>query len=388
MSETPKKKLLIVGPFGDFGGRELEASFVASIFEDRFDIRIFSTMHASKHSQLYNFIASPKVINLNDLLYEQSLFKFFAFISYLFNRKDKPTRDYLSNAINKKLGLRKKAVKIIEAQIDDCDAVLILAQVSSNYMGEIIETAKSAQKKIIFRTTNFIKLKSESDSEWLAKVDLFIHHSESNASRLQHLSTHNYQLIDQCSFNESSLLMLPNKTEIKSFLTVSRVVKQKNIDVLVKTFMREENKDLKLYVVGKGEQLAELKEMAANHSNIIFTGFVPNNELENYYKSVDCFIVSHFEFEAGPLTAIDAMAAGLPIVSAKTGAMPERLPTNEFTFDNTVESLNRTIQKVKDLKAEKITQISEFNRNRYLENYSVDEIRSQYKSAIFTVLND
>nr|WP_246457682.1 glycosyltransferase family 4 protein [Winogradskyella echinorum] len=216
---------------------------------------------------------------------------------------------------------------------------------------------------------------------------MFIHHSESNAKRLNYLDKHNYVIIDQCAFNEEEYLKIKVKKSAKTFLTVSRIVPQKNIDILIDVFKLRENANLNLIIIGEGEILEELKIRAKKSPNIIFLGFIPNDQLNYYFEQYDCFIVSHYHNETGPLTGIEAMASGLIIASAKTGAMPDRLPDNNFFFENNVKDLSLVINKIKELKQEEIKSISKYNRTRYLEKYKIELIQSQYKNVIFKLLN-
>jgi hypothetical protein len=50
-----KKNILIIGPFSDFGGRELETSFIGDVLSETFNVTICSTGYFSDKSQLYNF---------------------------------------------------------------------------------------------------------------------------------------------------------------------------------------------------------------------------------------------------------------------------------------------------------------------------------------------
>ena len=45
--------MLIIGPIGDFGGRELEAGFIANSLSDNYDVEICSIGNITKNSQVY-----------------------------------------------------------------------------------------------------------------------------------------------------------------------------------------------------------------------------------------------------------------------------------------------------------------------------------------------
>ncbi|WP_299130582.1 glycosyltransferase [uncultured Winogradskyella sp.] len=389
MSQEYFGNILIIGPFGDFGGRELETSFIAQAVEDNAKVCILSTSYCTEDSQLFDFINSVSVESVDNLLYKRSfLFRVFSLLIAFKNGNKKKSIEYLHNKLNKKFGLKRASKKILENYIDKNDIIVLCAQISSNFMKEIVIYSKLKHKQIVFRTTNLNTYSTEHRVKWLESVDLFLHHSETNANRLNFLENHNYQLIDQCAFSEEEYLKIPYKNRINTFLAISRIESEKNIDVLIDVFKLEENRHLHLNIVGKGSALEQLKRRAASYENINFIGFVPNHQLVDCFKANDSFIVSYYEGEAGPLTGMEAMACGMVIVSAKTGAMPERLPNSDFFFDNKIEDLNKTIQKLKLLSTEAIKTVSKNNRNRYLKNYQINHLKNQYKSAIFSFYKD
>jgi glycosyltransferase involved in cell wall biosynthesis len=52
------------------------------------------------------------------------------------------------------------------------------------------------------------------------------------------------------------------------------------------------------------------------------TGYVPHQRIADYYVAADIFVNASFS-EGMPLTVVEAMAAGLPIVAAPVGGIPE-----------------------------------------------------------------
>ena len=377
-----KKKILLIGPIGDFGGRELETGFIAKSLSANFDIIICSTGNLSTKSQVFDFVHPSQVYSLNNFVYSQNLrIRIASFFSWIKNNRKLPIRFYVKSKYAKKfLGIEKHIKKQIEIQIKKSDCVLICAQLSSNYIETIIGFAYQFEKPIFFRTTGTIEKLTKNQSEYLRKVAQFIHHSEANALNLNSQEKLPYVVIDQCAYNEQSLLQIELlKKKVTTFITIARLEKEKNIDVVIKAFLKIKENGDKLIVVGNGSELKNLKELAFGEESILFTCFVPNAELNNYLGKSDCVIISS-DYEAGPLTGIEAMAAGKIIISAKIGAMPERIPENEFWFSNTVGDLIQQMQKVKKMEEDQITAISTQMRKRYQENYSGKCIEASYNN--------
>ncbi len=89
--------------------------------------------------------------------------------------------------------------------------------------------------------------------------------------------------------------------------------------------------DFCFVIVGKGIQKQSLEKQAEKlgiKNNIIFTGFVTDEELPYIYKLSNCFIISSTA-ELLSLSAIQGMAAGLPIIAVNAGALGELISPGE-----------------------------------------------------------
>ncbi len=92
------------------------------------------------------------------------------------------------------------------------------------------------------------------------------------------------------------------------YLYVGRLVPVKNLEFLVRCF-NELGKPLT--IVGSGELDNRLKQMAAD--NIIFKGFVPNENLPQIYSTHDIFILPSV-YEPWGLVVDEAIYWGLPVI--------------------------------------------------------------------------
>lgn len=100
---------------------------------------------------------------------------------------------------------------------------------------------------------------------------------------------------------------------------VGRLSAEKNVTVLLDQFAlaQEIVPDLYLMIVGKGPLEAELKRQAYElglAERIHFTGPVGYEAVADYLAAADIFVTASVT-EVHPLTVIEAMAAGLPVVA-------------------------------------------------------------------------
>lgn len=107
-------------------------------------------------------------------------------------------------------------------------------------------------------------------------------------------------------------------------LYVGRISFEKKIDVLLSAYKKisAEYENAYLLIAGSGPYLEDYKKIAKamKLKKAIFAGFVPDEELTNYYKSADVF-ASASDSETFGLTFVEAMYFGLPVVGVnKLGA--------------------------------------------------------------------
>jgi glycosyltransferase involved in cell wall biosynthesis len=380
-----KKKLLFIGPIGDIGGRELETGFMAKSLSNEFDIEILSTGNLTFKSQIFDFVSPRIVQTLNECIYKSNFW--FRTLSQLSAKNSKQIKDkyfYTSNTIAKKTGYRAYANKQLKEKINNSEIVILCMQLTSNYIKEIVEYSFNLKKPIVLRTSTTINHVNEQDWDWLKKIDLFIHHSESNASKLNALENYKYTIIDQCTYKEKEMLNIQPTKSIGTLLYVGRISEEKGIIPFVNMFNKL-NTDLRLKIVGDGSQFNQLKTLAESNKNIELLGFLSQDEIVNKLEEADAAIIPSYE-ESGPLIGLEAMASAKIIISTKVGAMATRLDglNNQFWFNvDDIESFKEVINEISNMSNEEIEKIALENRTRYLDKYQMDKIRSQYKNAIF-----
>ncbi len=134
---------------------------------------------------------------------------------------------------------------------------------------------------------------------------------------------------------------------------VGRVSYEKNIDVVIKS-VKYLDLDIKLMIVGRGPALDELKELVQTEGvsdRVIFTGFVPDEELQMHYAASD-LVVSASKFETQGLTIVEAMACGIPAVCANGRAFKEIITDgyNGCLFEESPEDCAEAIKRCLDNK--------------------------------------
>lgn len=121
------------------------------------------------------------------------------------------------------------------------------------------------------------------------------------------------------------------------FLCVGRLNPRKNLVSLVKAFQKIKERAVphKLIVVGKKDfdtrvLLRTIDKF--NEKDVLFIGFVPNEDLPYLYSGADVFIYPSL-FEGVGLPVLEAMKSGIPVVSSNTTSLKEIVADAALTVD-------------------------------------------------------
>jgi glycosyltransferase involved in cell wall biosynthesis len=109
------------------------------------------------------------------------------------------------------------------------------------------------------------------------------------------------------------------------FINVGRFAEVKNQRLLLEAFDKvyETDHNLKLLIVGQGDLYGELlkyKKSLPSANNISFV--TDCDSPSNYYLSSKIFVLSSI-FEGNPISALEAMSYGLPVISTSVGGVPD-----------------------------------------------------------------
>ncbi len=147
-------------------------------------------------------------------------------------------------------------------------------------------------------------------------------------------------------------------------LFVGTLEPRKNVDGLIKAFTwLRKNSDIKhkLYIVGmKGwmfENIFKAYDESEFKEDIIFKGYVKDEELRNLYRDAAIFVYPSF-YEGFGFPIIEAFASGIPVVTSKTSSCGEiakdgSLLINPDNYKEIAEAMLKIIND-KDLKEELI----------------------------------
>jgi len=129
--------------------------------------------------------------------------------------------------------------------------------------------------------------------------------------------------------NKNNLRKKYNITEQdKVFVYSGRIVPEKGVLELIKAFLKLNDNHSKLLIVGditnkKNHFIEEIKYLSVDNHNIIFTGYVSQDKINEIYSMCDFGVVPSKCNEAFGLSAAEFLAVGLPVIYSNDGALDE-----------------------------------------------------------------
>ena len=80
-----------------------------------------------------------------------------------------------------------------------------------------------------------------------------------------------------------------------------------------------------LYIAGTGPLDEELRNLYKNNKNIIFLGHLDKSQLLFYLNKTRFIVIPSEWYENNPLTVIESLLIGTPVLGAEIGGIPELL---------------------------------------------------------------
>lgn len=161
------------------------------------------------------------------------------------------------------------------------------------------------------------------------------------------------------------------------YLTASRMVPYKRMDLIVEAFAAMPNK--RLVVIGDGPDLEKIRAKAA--PNVILMGYQATDILRDYMQRAKAFVFAAEEdFGIAP---VEAQACGTPVIAFGKGGALETVrgldlvseaPTGVFFKEQTIASIQSAVRQFE-------TQIAEFlpyQIRQHAERFSVARFRQEY----------
>lgn len=191
------------------------------------------------------------------------------------------------------------------------------------------------------------------------------------------------------------------KNDENVIIFCGRTVKRKGIKELILAFKKIKNNKTKLLIIGNANFANQIRtdydkeiqeEAKIIQDKVIFSGYIPNEELYKIYNIADIAIFPTLSEEAFGLVVVEAMASGCPVILTQSGGFPEIVKDTSMLLldknENLIEQLTKSIDYLLDnptirkkLSIEGKLKSKEFSNQKFYENFvnSLEYIEKQMK---------
>lgn len=144
--------------------------------------------------------------------------------------------------------------------------------------------------------------------------------------------------------------------EEKVLIFTGRIVPEKGIKELLEAIRLVKNNNFKLLIIGsalndlkaKTKYQSEIETLIKPLGNkVIFTGYISYSQIHKYYSLADVAVLPSIWDDPAPLTIIESLTCGLPIITTNSGGIPEYATNGSAIIlnrdNNLIENLAHSI---------------------------------------------
>ena len=244
---------------------------------------------------------------------------------------------------------RTKIVVTIHDVIADHHPELIFPNAKSKFFWKIKQNAAIRQADLIATVSEYSK----------RQIIEYFNLPESRLRLITEAARPIFQVLAPNKGSGEALARHSLRPDDKFLLYVGGISPHKNLSTLIDAYSRiaakPEQSGLKLVLVGDYKDdpffsaYPSLKKQVEDlelYNKVIFTGFVPDEELAYLYNAAMLLVFPSLE-EGFGLPAIEAMACGTPVAASNCGSLPEVLgPAGRFFDPRDPEDMGAVIEEI------------------------------------------
>lgn len=180
----------------------------------------------------------------------------------------------------------------------------------------------------------------------------------------------------------SSDAFAPLREKQDFYVTASRLVPYKRVDVLVDAFVRMPQR--RLLVIGDGPEMAKLRALTKGHANIELLGHLERSSMTRMLAEARAFVFAAEEdFGIAP---VEAQAAGTPVIAFGRGGALESVSAREPSAGGTglffdQQSADAVVDAVRRFEAQS-TPFDSVACTKWAERFGAPRFRASFAAAI------
>lgn len=246
------------------------------------------------------------------------------------------------------------------------DGLYYLTKVKKHKLNKIFYLLE----KILYTRTNFVHF----ISNYTKKMSLF---PNGNIKYIIIPNTSHFESFISKNNCQNNAIKDFNINTTKVF-TIRSIEERALINLIIDVAEKLNSKNIEFLVAGKGPLLNYYREKINKKGleNITLLGYVPDDDLVQYYKDCDLVLMPAAYGEGFGLPIIEGYLFNKPVISSNVCAIPEVIVSDDFLFDNSAESI---ISKIHFAIEQIDIQYSDFYFERYSNKVVISKMNELYK---------
>lgn len=182
------------------------------------------------------------------------------------------------------------------------------------------------------------------------------------------------------------------KENEKLVLSLGRITYAKGHELAVEAIRALSQKGVpaRLMIAGDGPLLEELKQNVRGNglgNQVIFAGFIENDQTPAYYNAADIFIMPTLTIEGLPFVLLEAMACEKPVIASRRGGNMTLIRAHENGLFMGPGDVGDLVQKIELLieNEELAVSLARAARKTIISGYSIGQMISRYAETMETV---
>lgn len=253
----------------------------------------------------------------------------------------------------------------------------IINHIHGSAISELYTDASQKKKRMVekcFDKCQYLVVLSE---EWKEKIKVI--KTDTPTVVIQNYSTIHKECIRKKKNEMKNVLFLGFITKLKGCFDIPQIAEK----------VIEQNKKIKFILAGTGEveKLQEVLKKKNLEKYFVFPGWVKMEEKQKLLKNADIFLLPSYT-EAMPMSILEAMGYGLPIVASDVGGIPQLVEKNKNGFMARPGEINKFAEAIlKIIEDEKLAfdmgkASMEKAYNQYSLEKHIDKVSKLYKMTL------
>lgn len=177
-----------------------------------------------------------------------------------------------------------------------------------------------------------------------------------------------------------------SKFKIQNHLigTVANFYPAKGLEYLIEAADLLKSENIQFIIIGDGQGREKLENLIKNKGldNVLLTGSIPGSY--KYLRAFDAFVLPSLK-EGSPWTVIEAMAAEIPVIATKVGAVPEIIEDEESGILIEPKNHKAMAEAIKKIINDKSLseKLARNGKKVVEENFNIEKMIKKYEDLFF-----